>query len=157
MRLRRKPLGRDFARRWPRRDESPEGEPRGARVLIEEPDGAEAFAYWSLLTDNGYEVEWCPGPGRPSEGPCPLVFSRHCELVERADVVVSSLGIDHEPCRDVLGAIRRLHPETPVIVQATQREFTRWGDLFEGNWTLRAPVTGRALLDSVQGVLADRQ
>ena len=157
MRLRRKPLGRDFARRWPRTGVSLEGAPRGARVLIEEPDGAEAFAYWSLLTDNGYEVEWCPGPGRPSHGQCPLVSSGHCELIEHADVVVSSIGIDHEPCRDVLGAIRRLHPETPVIVEATQREFTRWGDLFDGNWALRTPVTGDALLGSVRDVLANRQ
>jgi hypothetical protein len=125
-------------------------------VLIEEPDGAEAFAYWSLLTDNGYEVEWCPGPGRPSEGQCPLVSSRHCELVERADVVVSSLGIDNEPSRNVLGALRRLHPETPVIVEASRREFTRRADLFEGNSILRSPVTAAVLLDSVEGVLADR-
>lgn len=157
MRFRRKPLGRDFARRWPRRVGSLEGEQQGARVLIEEPDGAEAFAYWSLLMDNGYEVEWCPGPGRPSEGPCPLVASGHCELVEHADVVVSSLGVHYEPCRDVLGAIRRLHPETPVIVETTRGEFTRWGDLFDGSWELRAPVTRQALLGSVHDVLADRQ
>ena len=154
--MRRKLLGQDFARRWAPRVGNAGGEPRGTRVLIEELDGAEAFAYWHLLTDNGYVVEWCPGPKSPLGGRCPLVSCGHCELVERADVVVSSLGIDNEPSRNVLGALRRLHPETPVIVEASRREFTRRADLFEGNSILRSPVTAAVLLDSVEGVLADR-
>jgi hypothetical protein len=126
-------------------------------VLIEEPDGAEAFAYWHLLRDNGYVVEWCPGPKSPLGGRCPLVSCGHCELVERADVVVSSLGIDNAPSRNVLGALRDLHPEIPVIVGASRREFARWAPLFEGNSVLRTPVTAAALLDSVEGVLAHRR
>jgi len=151
--LRRKLLGRDLARHWAHRAGDTDQEPRATRVLLEESDGAEAFAYWRLLSDAGYQVEWCPGPEGPLGGRCPLVSRGRCELVERADVVVSSLGIDEQPCRDVLDAIRRMHPETPVIVQASRREFTRWSDMFEGNSVLRTPVTGRALLDSVESVL----
>jgi DNA-binding NtrC family response regulator len=125
-------------------------------VLIEEPDGAEAFAYWHLLTDKGYSVQWCPGPGGPTRGRCALVSTGQCQLVEEADVVVSALGIDHKSSRDVLGAIRRLHPETPVVIQASRREFSRWADLFDGESDLRIPVTGRALLDSVEGAVAHR-
>jgi len=152
----RKPLGRDFARRWARRAGTPGTAPRGKRVLIEEPDGAEAFAYWRLLTDDGYSVEWCPGPEGPTGGRCPLVSSGHCDLLEHADAVVSSLGIDHEESRKILEAMRRLHPETPVVVQASQREFGRWSHLFDGDRALRTPVTGQALLETVEEAVADR-
>ncbi len=153
---RQKMLGQDVARRWARRAKGAEVVPGGARVLVEESDGAEAFAYWRLLTDNGYDVQWCPGPGGQPGSRCALVACGHCELVERADVVVSSLGIDNEPSRDVLASIRRVYPETPVIVQASKRELSRWASLFDGNRILRTPVTGRALLDSVRDALAHR-
>ena len=125
-------------------------------MLIEEPDGAQAFAYWQLLTDNGYSVDWCPGPQDPLGGKCPLVSCGRCELVERADVVVSSLGIDDGPSRKVLEALSDVHPETPVIVEASRREFTRWATLVEKNSVLRAPVTAPVLLDSVEDALAHR-
>jgi hypothetical protein len=162
MRLHRKLLGQDFARRWAPGagtvDEAGTagGEPRGTRVLIEEPDGAEGFAYWHLLTDNGYSVQWCPGPQNRLGRRCPLVSCGQCELVERADVVVSSLGIDNEPSRKVLEALREVHPETPVIVEASRREFARWAPLFEKNSVLRSPVTAAVLLDSVEDALAHR-
>ncbi len=156
MRSQRRVLGRDFTRGWARRATTGDAGPRGTKVLVEEPDGAEAFAYWHLLTDNGYSVAWCPGPDGPTGGRCALVATGHCKLVEEADVVVSSLGIDHESSRDILQEIRRLHPETPVVIQASRREFTRWADLFDGESDLRVPVTGRALLDSVEQAVAHR-
>ncbi len=156
MRLRRKLLGKDLARGWEARSGTPAAEPRGTRVLIEGADGADAFSYWQLLTDNGYEAQWCPGPGGHVGGRCPLLATGHCELVENADVVVSALGIDNEPCRKIVGAIKSEYPETPLVVQASRREFTRWAELIEGSRVLPTPVTGRALLGSVEGVLAHR-
>jgi hypothetical protein len=126
-------------------------------VLLEVPDGAEAFSYWRFLTDKGYEVEWCPGPEGPPARRCPLVTSGHCELVERADVVVSALGLDRETCRNVVETRGRLHPETPVVVQASRKDFARWGRLLEGNRPLRTPVSRRSLLDSVEDALAGRR
>jgi hypothetical protein len=155
MRSHRRSLGQDFARSWVH-TATTDVAPRETRVLIEEADGAEAFAYWHLLTDEGYSVQWCPGPDGPTGGRCALVSTGHCPLVEEADVVVSALGIDRESSRNVLGAIRRQHPETPVVIQASRREFSRWENLFDGESVLRIPVTGRALLDSVEGAVAHR-
>jgi DNA-binding response OmpR family regulator len=151
MRVRRKMMGQDFARRWPYGVGPADGGYRGTRVLIEESDGAEAFAYGQLLSKNGYDVQWCPGPDDPIGGRCPLVTTGHCELVEQADVVVSALGIDQESCRHVLATIRRLHPQTPVVVQASRRESARWAHLVEGKSVLETPVCGPALLASVAG------
>jgi len=152
----RKLLGRDFARRWNhRRGYAGVGHPR-PRVLIEEPDAAEAYAYWRLLTDHGYQVSWCPGPTGPPARQCPLVALGHCDLVQCADVVVSSLPLHRGSSRDVIAALRHLHPETPMIVQAPQPLFARWEPLFEGgSWNMRAPVTSDLLLDSVELALVE--
>jgi len=148
-------LGRDFARRWqPRGGTSGAGDPR-PRVLIEEPDVTGAFASWRLLEDNGYEVSWCPGPAGSRPRRCPLVTSGQCDLVRDADVVVSSLDLDHESSRKVVSAVKYLHPETPVIIQASQQALAEWAPVFEGRWgAMWMPVTERTLLDSVEFALA---
>jgi len=152
---RRKLLGRDFARSWSHRHSSGGGGHPRPRVLIEEPDVAEAFAYSCLLEDNGYEVLWCPGPAGPPPRRCPLVACGQCDLVRCADVVISSLELDHESSRKVVSAHRYLHPETPVVIQAPQQVLAQWAPVFEGRWgAIRIPVTKRTLLDSVEFALA---
>jgi hypothetical protein len=156
MRLRRKMLGKDLARRWVGPVVTETGEGRRSRILLEMTDGAEAVAYWRLLKENGYEVEWCPGPEGPPAQRCPLVTSGRCELVERADVVVSALGLDKESCRKVVAARGRLHPETPVVTQASRSDFARWANLVEGDQPLPTPVCERALLRSLEDALVPR-
>jgi hypothetical protein len=153
---RRKLLGRDFARRWNRRERSTGDPPPRPRVLIEEHDVAEAFAYWRLLKDNGYQVSWCPGPSATPPRKCPLVAFGQCDLVQCADVVVSSLPLHRESSRKVIAALRHLHPETPMIVQAPKQMLTQWAPLFEGrSWgAMRMPVTSQTVLDSVELALA---
>jgi hypothetical protein len=150
---RRKLLGRDHARRWNHRNGVPDGVRR--HVLIEEPDVAEAFASWCLLDGHGYAASWCPGPVGPPRGRCPLVESGRCGLVEDADLVVTSLGLHREPCRDVVAAIRAVYPEKPVVIEAPQQLLERWAPLFGGCWTsMRMPVTGRILIEAVDLALA---
>ena len=48
------------------------------RVLVEASDVAQAYAYWRLLDNEGYEVSWCPGPRGPSPRRCPLVACGRC-------------------------------------------------------------------------------
>jgi len=155
MRSRRNLLGTDFACRWKHLGRRADGEHPRPRVLVEESDVAQAYAYWRLLDNNGYEALWCRGPRGLSPRPCPLVACGQCALVERADVVVSSLGLHHQSSRKVVAALRRLHPKTPVVIQASQQMLARWAPLFEGHWgPMQIPANKGSLLDSVQSVLA---
>jgi len=148
-------LGRDFARRWTHRDRGA-GAANRPRVLIEEPDVAEAFAYWHLLEDHGYAVSWCPGPAGPPPRRCPLVDLGHCDLVGCADVVVSSLPLQLHSSRQVIAALRYLHPATPMIVQAPRQQLEQWSPLLGSgaSGVMRMPVTGTTLLESVEQVLS---
>ena len=148
-------LGRDCARRWqPRGGAIGPGHTR-PRVLIEEPDVVEAYASWRLLEEHGYEVSWCPGPAGSQPRRCPLVASGLCDLVCYADVVVTSLDLDSKSSREVVAALRYLHPETPFIVETSAEALTLFAPLFEGRWgATRMPVTDRTLLDSVEFALA---
>jgi len=155
MRSHRNLLGTDLARRWKDLGLRAEGEHPRPQVLVEEPDVARAYACWRLLDNNGYEVSWCRGPRGLGSTPCPLVACGRCELVERADVVVSSLGLHRESSRMVVAALRRLHPEIPVVVQVPRQALARWAPMFEGHWgSVQIPATRRTLLDSVQSALA---
>jgi len=149
-------LGKDLAQHWVGRTAADTGEENRSTVLLEVPDGAEAVAYWRLLTENGYEVEWCPGPERVPSRRCPLVTSGQCELLERADVVVSALGLNEKSCRRVVEARDRLYPEKPVVTQASRSDFVRWESLVEGDQPLPTPVDGKALLQSVEDALPRR-
>lgn len=155
MRSGRNLLGTDYACRWKHLGRRTEGEYPRPRVLIEEPDVARAYAYWRLLDNNGYEASCCRGPRGLDPRPCPLVACGRCELVERADVVVSSLGLHRESSRKVVAALRRLHPDTPVVIQASQQMLARWAPLFEAHWgPMSIPANKRTLLDSVESALA---
>jgi hypothetical protein len=127
------------------------------RVLLEEPDDCDNFAYWCVLTEAGFNVDCCSGPRRQPGGRCPLLRSGHCELVDRADVIVSTLGIDDEVSRQVIEAVQRQHTETPMIIEASREQFKRRSNLFHGHRLLPVPVTRRELLDSVHAALAARR
>jgi len=148
-------LGTDFACRWQHLGLRTPGRPPRCRVLIEEPDVAEAYASWRLLNNNGYDVSWCPGPGRLFSRPCPLVACGRCELVECADVVVSSLELQRASSRQVVAAVTHLHSDTPIIVRAPQPMLAQWTPRFEGHWgPVQIPANKRTLLDSVEFALA---
>lgn len=120
------------------------------RVLIEVPDGAEAFARVRLFRNRGYDVTWCPGPD--GEGTCPLVHDHHCPLVDWADVVVTCLGMEHESARDVLAAVEQARPDLPVVVETTRPLSEKWEDLLRGTAVVTMPTTSQQLLDTVERV-----
>ena len=154
MRSRRNLLGTDFACRWKYLGRRVGGEPPRPRVLVEASDVAQAYANWRLLDNEGYEVSWCPGPRGFSPRRCPLVACGRCELVERAAVVVSSLELHRQSSRNVVAALRRLHPDTPVVIQAPQQMLAQWSPLFEGHWEpMPRPANKRTLLNSVEFAL----
>ena len=83
----------------------------GTRVLIEDADLDRGLAAAWALRRAGYAVALCRGPD-PDEY-CPLVGPDDCALVVGADVVVAGIGPEIEE------AVRRRHPNTPVIAPGT--------------------------------------
>lgn len=145
---RRSTLGHDYAHSWT--VDHPVVRSRARpRVLLEVGDGAEAFARVRVLERHGYDVAWCPGPPDALGSRCPLVSGTSCPLTDWADVVVTSLGVNHPAGREVLEATRRERPGLPVVVEASRDEGEEWSALLQGHRVLRMPVTTEALLDAV--------
>ncbi|HUO48133.1 MAG TPA: hypothetical protein VMU09_04790 [Acidimicrobiales bacterium] len=165
-RLHRRQLGGDHTRGWVRAGdgrargharpgwaEPAAGGPEGPRVLIESDDGAEATALVRVLERQGYRCAWCPGPGTTDARDCPLVRDGCCPLVEGADAVVSTLSLEHAGCRQVLAAMARSSPATPVVLAATPAGASRWSHHLTGRRVLQLPLTARGLLDALDAAL----
>jgi len=125
-------------------------------VLLEAPEGADTGALWGLLADAGYRVSWCPGPSGAAPSWCPLLGGHRCALVESADVVLCALGFSDASCRQVLEGLRRLHPDTPVIVETPMSQAVRWESLLQGHPVLPMPPSSRAVIEDVEAALSRR-
>ena len=127
------------------------------RVLIEDPEEAESLESVEALRRAGYAVAVCPGPIEASPGVCyrcPLVAQEECALVDGADVVVSSLGLDRPEDREVLETLKLRRPSKRLIVKASRYELERWPDLVEGCTVLVSPATPDELVAAVSDALA---
>ena len=87
------------------------------RLLIEDSHPALAISDFSLFRDAGFDVAFCSGPG-DVPGACPLLRGQRCPLVAEADVVLHGL----DPALGIAAAIRRQHPELPVVVEQRRPE-----------------------------------
>lgn len=116
------------------------------RVLVENPDTAQLWAYAGILRDAGYDVATCTGEHPDGKDRCPLIEAGHCGLVEGADVVVSTCSIHRG---DRLLAVLGSKGSTPIVVEVPPPDFERYSQLAESATLLATPVTGQALLDAV--------
>lgn len=116
------------------------------RVLIENPDGAQLWAYAETLREAGYQVATCAGEHPEGGHRCPLIETGHCGLVEGADVVVSTCSM---PRGERLLAVLGQDGSTPIVFEASAPDFERYAHLAESATLVPTPVTGRALLDAV--------
>jgi hypothetical protein len=123
----------------------PEREGR-KRVLVENPDGAQLWAYAEMLRDAGYDVATCTGEHPDGEDRCPLIETGHCGLVEGADVVFSTCSITRG---DKLLAVLGTQGSTPVVFEAPQPDFERYAHLAENATLIATPVTEQTLLDAI--------
>ncbi len=149
-------LGRDRAAVWTTPRRSPDAglkAPR-ARVLLEIPNGADAWTLWRLLAEAGYAAAWCPGPDRSRDRCCPLVTEGCCPLMDDADVVISALGPPVEPWRAVLKSQGLHYPGKPVVVGASAGDAVRLGPLPIGCRSLHAPLSGGPVLRVLESALA---
>jgi hypothetical protein len=120
------------------------------RVLVEHPDEAAGLAIASGLRFAGYAVGVCPGPA--GHGRCPLTGPAGCAPAHDADLVVSSLGYEHEPARQVLRELRSRYPETPLLVEAPSQMDTELRELLDGCHQLPAPASAEQIVAAVQSL-----
>jgi hypothetical protein len=143
----------------------------GSRVLVENPDAAQLWAHADVLREAGYTVATCPGPLTANAGDghhrlyweddgtvlretrrctvCPLVEHGHCELVEKADVVVTTTQL---PESDAI--LARLRARSSAVVLETVP------GAHEDEWLpvtiIDEPVTPESLLAAVGKALEHR-
>lgn len=115
---------------WPRHPHRP-------RLLVEDASGAMREAEFRSFEAAGFEVALCTGPD--AERACPLVEHGECKLAEEADVVLFGLGATDEHGREVLRALRRRFPGTPVVVEVPREQ--RGQDLPRGCHALDFPAS----------------
>jgi hypothetical protein len=116
------------------------------RALVENPDRGQLWAYAETLRDAGYNVATCTGEHPDGHDRCPLLEVGRCELVEGADVVVSTCSI---PRGDKLLAVLSAKGSTPVVFEAPEPDLERYGGATENVTFVPTPVTERTLLDAV--------
>ena len=88
---------------------------RRPRVLLEHPSTAVRAVLQQQLTEHGYDVVTCPGPGPDgTRVPCPVVHDALCPAVEGADAVICGLG---PGASEIVSGIRGLRPTLPVLLE----------------------------------------
>ncbi len=90
---------------------------RPLRVLIEHTDAERRDALVQHFIDRGFEERACGGPHTLPDDTCPLVTEGQCSLVAESDIVFFDLDLDHDDEADVYRAIRRTHPDLPVVLE----------------------------------------
>lgn len=93
--------------------------PGRARILIENPDGAQLWAHAGVLQEAGYETATCFGPSPEERIACPLISNGSCPLIETADVVISTTRLADGG--EVLAALHRCCSERLIVEDADPR------------------------------------
>ena len=137
--------------RIPRRTwSSPHPSGRHRRLLIEDGHPALAISDFSLFRDAGFDVAFCSGPG-DEPGACPLLRGQQCPLVTEADVVLHGL----DPALGIAAAIRRQHPELPVVVKQPRPAAGGAGTVPAGCVPLGYPCSVSGQVEAVGRAVAD--
>jgi len=122
------------------------------RVLIEEPDGAMAWASELTLAARGYEVATCPGPEQ-IRGGCPLLRGVPCTLAAEADAIVVSVPLRGRFGGALLAAHRSARPAGSLCVQVAAPDEQRFADLLEGCQILPLTADAAGLVTRVEHAL----
>lgn len=146
-------LGTDYARDW-RGGFVQDHATNRPTVLVETEDGVEALALWRALGQNGFRMQWCPGPDRDANRRCSLVNSGSCPLVEHADVVLSHLDFTCEAPRETLAALRKNKKSAaPVLVAAPSFVRARYPEVTGGSTLIPDYLTSHRVVSAVKEAL----
>ena len=119
-------------------------------MLVEEPDEAAGLAIASALRFAGYSVGVCPGPR--AHGQCPLTGPADCAPAHDADLVVCSLGYEHDVAREVLRELRTRYPGTPLLVEVPSEVDAELRELLDGCHRLPARAAPEQVVAAVQSL-----
>ncbi len=120
------------------------------RVLVEHPDEATGLEIASGLRFAGYAVAICPGPH--GHGQCPLTGPAGCAPAHDADLVICSLGYEHEAAREVLRELRTRYPDKALLVETPFDMDGGMHELLDGCHQLPAPASPEQIVAAVQSV-----
>lgn len=119
------------------------------RVLVEEEDGAVRAAIMEMLDDAGFESVGCGGPDTQSSGHCPLENHEECGAATQADVIFCSLRMSDPRNRQVLKGLKRLHRNTPIVVEVPKPQAASLHGSLIGTHVVYTPITRRSLTKAV--------
>lgn len=119
------------------------------RVLVEEEDAAVRAAIVEMLEDAGFESVGCGGPDSQPSGRCPLEHHQECTAAESADVIFCSLRMSHPRNREILKSLKRLHRNTPIVVEVPKPQAASLHGSLIGTHVVYTPITRRSLTKAV--------
>ncbi len=119
------------------------------RVLVEEEDAAVRAAIVDMLAEAGFEAVGCGGPDCQSSGHCPLETLDDCGAAADTDVVFCSLRMSDSRSRSILRNLKRLHRNTPIVVEVPKPQAAGLHGVLVGTHVLYTPITRRSLTKAV--------
>ncbi|MAG04682.1 MAG: hypothetical protein CL406_08800 [Acidimicrobiaceae bacterium] len=119
------------------------------RVLVEEEDDAVRAAIVEMLKDAGFESVGCGGPDTQSSGHCPLENHEECGATTQADVIFCSLRMSDPRNRQILKGLKRLHRNTPIVVEVPKPQAASLHGSLIGTHVVYTPITRRSLTKAV--------
>lgn len=123
------------------------------RVLVEAAEWGLRETLGAVLRGAGYATVGCAGPEGTGRR-CTLASGEGCEASAEADVVVHALRTTDPRNLEALRALRRLRPDTPIVVEASPAVVAARAEDFAGCVVIDAPSTPEALLHAVDVALA---
>lgn len=126
--------------------------PARGRILIEAAEWRDLEALRAFFSSEGFQTSACPGP-EGARGQCPLAAGEGCRAAREADIVVHALRASDVRNLEVLRAIRRSHPDKPVIVEVPDPTKARDPVSYEGAITVTPPGAPAALTDALDAAL----
>ena len=123
------------------------------RVLVEAAEWGHRETIGAVLRNAGYATVGCAGPEGTGRR-CTLASGAGCEASAEADVVVHALRTTDPRNLEVLRALRRLRPHTPVVVEASPAVVEARAEDLAGCVVIDAPCTPASLLEAVEAALA---
>ncbi len=119
------------------------------RVLVEEEDGAVRAAIGEMLEGAGFESAGCGGPDTQASGHCPLENHEECGAATKADVIFCSLRMSDPRNRQILKSLKRLHRNTPIVVEVPKPQAASLHGSLIGTHVVYTPITRRSLTKAV--------